>query len=263
MRTLQLIIALLLLAGSATAQKTITYYDRNNRKCKRKHAYSSLTATPENDGRYKVERRLVEQNIITMSSHVLDLDSMSYDGNYEYFNNNGTKNCIAYYSNNKHTGLWQFYYEDTEALWYTMNYEKWELNSYYKSGKLKRHEQHTDKDSLISGECYNEAGGTIPFTPFYVLPVCPYNIPQYLAKNIVYPSYSRAHNEEGREMIGFSVYEDGTIHEVYVKKHISKRLDKESLRVIKAMPPWKPGTKDGKPAKITFQQPISYKLEDR
>ncbi len=37
-------------------------------------------------------------------------------------------------------------------------------------------------------------------------------------------------------------------------------LDREALRIVKAMPKWIPGTQDGKPVPVKFQVPIGFRL---
>ena len=41
---------------------------------------------------------------------------------------------------------------------------------------------------------------------------------------------------------------------------VDKSLDKEAVRVVKAMPNWKPGMKDGVPVKVRYTIPINFKL---
>ena len=43
-------------------------------------------------------------------------------------------------------------------------------------------------------------------------------------------------------------------------KSSSDRLDAEALRVINAMPKWKPGEKDGKKVNVKMVLPIVFKL---
>jgi protein TonB len=38
-------------------------------------------------------------------------------------------------------------------------------------------------------------------------------------------------------------------------------LDKEAERVIRSMPKWSPGTQEGKPVRVKFTLPISFKLK--
>ena len=67
---------------------------------------------------------------------------------------------------------------------------------------------------------------------------------------------------EYRVFIQFVVEADGSVTEVEtVKPDPSKKdLNDEAIRVVKAMPKWKPGTQDGKPVRVRYTLPILFKL---
>jgi TonB family protein len=94
------------------------------------------------------------------------------------------------------------------------------------------------------------------------MPQPPYDLGKYLSENIQYPDNARENNIEGRVIIRFVVNEDGHISDCAIVKSVSGDCDTEALRVIKNMPPWKPGRQNGKEVKVYYNQPISFKLED-
>jgi protein TonB len=94
------------------------------------------------------------------------------------------------------------------------------------------------------------------------MPATDYSLSDYLSQNTHYPDSARWHNIEGRVIAKFVVNEDGTISNCTITKGVDPYCDAEALRVIKAMPKWKPGTQDGKPVKVYFTLPIVFKLED-
>ena len=94
------------------------------------------------------------------------------------------------------------------------------------------------------------------------MPVSPYSLGEYLSKNLHYPEKARKHNVEGRVIVKFVVGEDGSISDCTLVKGISKDCDKEALRVVRAMPPWKPGMNKGIPVKVYYNLPIVFKLTD-
>ena len=55
--------------------------------------------------------------------------------------------------------------------------------------------------------------------------------------------------------------EDGSIEDVAVAQPVSPDIDAEALRVVATMPKWKPGRQNGKPVKVMYTQPISFKLD--
>ncbi|MEI9921943.1 MAG: TonB family protein [Bacteroidota bacterium] len=84
---------------------------------------------------------------------------------------------------------------------------------------------------------------------------------KFIAKNTRYPSSARRMGQEGTVFISFVVNADGTITDVQPLKGIQADCDKEAIRVISAMPAWKPGKQNGKAVKVRFVVPIKYKLD--
>ena len=83
----------------------------------------------------------------------------------------------------------------------------------------------------------------------------------FVAKNVTYPKEAMEKEISGRVFVSFIVEKDGSVNEVNVKKGIGGGCDEEALRVVKAMPKWKPGKQDGKPVRVHFLLPITFKLQ--
>lgn len=98
--------------------------------------------------------------------------------------------------------------------------------------------------------------------PTEKIPEPGYDLKKYLAENVHYPDSAIAHNIEGRVIVKFVVYENGSISRCEVIKGIGKECNEEALRVVKAMPRWKPGIQHGKPVKVYFTLPVVFKLTD-
>lgn len=82
----------------------------------------------------------------------------------------------------------------------------------------------------------------------------------YLRKNLHYPEDARTAGLEGRVGIQFVVNEDGSISSAEVFQKTYAMLDAEALRVVKAMPKWRPGKQEGKAVKCYFTLPITFTL---
>lgn len=82
----------------------------------------------------------------------------------------------------------------------------------------------------------------------------------YLIDNLRYPEQAKKDGVEGMVVVLFTVAEDGSILNVEVSRGIGSGCDEEAIRVVKAMPKWKPAVKDGKPAAGQYALPISFKL---
>jgi len=82
----------------------------------------------------------------------------------------------------------------------------------------------------------------------------------YLKANVNYPAQCREAKIQGRVLINFVVQKDGSIKNVSVLKSVHPLLDAEALRVISAMPNWKPGMEHGTPVSVQYTVPVNFRL---
>ena len=83
----------------------------------------------------------------------------------------------------------------------------------------------------------------------------------FVAKNVQYPQEARDKGISGRVLVSFIVEKDGSIADVKVVKGIGGGCDEEAVRVVKAMPKWKPGKDKGKPVRVSYMMPFTFKLQ--
>jgi outer membrane biosynthesis protein TonB len=84
----------------------------------------------------------------------------------------------------------------------------------------------------------------------------------YLGNNVDYPSESIFLQEEGSAFLSFVVEVDGGITDVKVlNKDLPKLLQNEAIRVVKASPKWKPGSKNGEMVRSTKVVKINFILK--
>lgn len=83
---------------------------------------------------------------------------------------------------------------------------------------------------------------------------------KFLGKNMKYPAVARRMDIQGSVYVSFVIDKEGNISDPEVIKGISAECDKEAIRVVKMMPPWKPGKQNGKPVRCRFVLPIKFKL---
>ena len=84
---------------------------------------------------------------------------------------------------------------------------------------------------------------------------------EYVSKNINYPEAAMANMVTGVVEIQFAIDVDGQVKEIEIKKGINPILDREAYRLIKNSPKWIPGFVDGKPTKVYFRFPVSFKIK--
>ena len=84
---------------------------------------------------------------------------------------------------------------------------------------------------------------------------------KFVAENINYPQEAKDKEIAGRVFVSFVVEKDGSVDEVKVMRGIGGGCDEEVVRVVKAMPKWKPGKQDGKPVRVNYMMPFNFKLD--
>ena len=82
----------------------------------------------------------------------------------------------------------------------------------------------------------------------------------YLSKNVRYPAEAHAIGAQGRVIVSFTVKKDGSIADTKVERSVNPYLDKEAMRVIAAMPKWKPGKQRGEAVHVKFTVPVAFRL---
>ncbi len=85
---------------------------------------------------------------------------------------------------------------------------------------------------------------------------------QYLSSNIKYPEEAKKNGIQGRSFVTFIVEKDGRVSNVSLLRGFNDACDNEAMRVVKTMPAWNPGKQEGKPVRVQFNLPISFKLDN-
>ena len=83
----------------------------------------------------------------------------------------------------------------------------------------------------------------------------------FFMKNMKYPKDAMEDKQEGRVIAQFVVEKDGSISGSHIVKSVSPSLDAEALRIVNAMPNWTPGRQNGKPVRVKYTVPLSFKLK--
>lgn len=83
---------------------------------------------------------------------------------------------------------------------------------------------------------------------------------EYIAKNLRYPAKAHQAGIQGRVIASFIVEKDGSISKPGIMRSVNPDLDAEAIRVLSAMPKWKPGTQRGKEVRVRYTVPVNFKL---
>lgn len=84
---------------------------------------------------------------------------------------------------------------------------------------------------------------------------------KWIAQNLTYPAAAAENGIEGRVIVAFVVEADGSISDVRIARGVDPSLDREALSVVKRMPKWIPGTQGGKPIRVKYNVPVTFKLD--
>lgn len=138
---------------------------------------------------------------------------------------------------------------------------------------------------INTASSYGDEGGTadempdeeIPFAVIEDVPVFPgcegvaknkrlecfmEQMAKHIKRNQQYPERAMEDNIQGRVSVLFVIDKDGSITNVQARgPKGGELLEKEALRVISKLPKFKPGMQRGKPVKVKYSQPITFKLQ--
>ena len=84
---------------------------------------------------------------------------------------------------------------------------------------------------------------------------------KFLGENVHYPAEAEKAGIQGRVIATFVVEKDGSISQPTIVKSVDPLLDAEAIRVISAMPNWKPGKQNGKVVRVIYTGPLSFNLD--
>jgi|TARA_B100000767_G_scaffold89671_1_gene86180 protein TonB len=84
-------------------------------------------------------------------------------------------------------------------------------------------------------------------------------INKHIRKNFRYPDIAQEMGIQGRVYVSFIISKDGTIGNVRMRGP-DKNLEKEAERIIGKLPKMTPGRQRGRPVRVPFSIPITFKL---
>jgi TonB family protein len=83
----------------------------------------------------------------------------------------------------------------------------------------------------------------------------------FITKNINYPKIAKENAITGRVVLKFCINYLGNVEQVGILKTVDPSLDAEAIRVIKLLPPFKPGKQGGKPVNVWYNVPVVFALD--
>ncbi|MBR5107898.1 MAG: TonB family protein [Bacteroidales bacterium] len=86
---------------------------------------------------------------------------------------------------------------------------------------------------------------------------------KWVNENLKYPQAAKDAGVQGRVVLQFTVYPDGSVRDTKVLRGVNPDLDAEALRVISSSPDWTPGYVKGEPVKVTYTFPVIFQLSGK
>lgn len=83
---------------------------------------------------------------------------------------------------------------------------------------------------------------------------------EFIIQNITYPEKARQNSIQGTVYVSFIINKNGKVEKPEIVRGVSPELDAESIRVVEAMPDWKPGIQRGKPVSVRYTVPMNFVL---
>lgn len=84
----------------------------------------------------------------------------------------------------------------------------------------------------------------------------------FLKENLQYPKKEKEEHISGKCFLTFIIEKDGRLNQIKVLKGITggPGCDDEAIRVLKRMPAWTPGKKNGEVVRVQYNLPIKFSL---
>ena len=83
---------------------------------------------------------------------------------------------------------------------------------------------------------------------------------KHIRKNFRYPEIAQEMGVQGRVNVMFVIHKDGSIGGIRMRGP-DKNLEAEALRIINKLPNMTPGKQRGRPVKVPFSIPITFRLQ--
>ena len=83
---------------------------------------------------------------------------------------------------------------------------------------------------------------------------------KHIRKNFRYPEIAQEMGIQGRVYVNFIIAKDGQITNIRMRGP-DKNLEKEAQRIISKLPSMTPGKQRGRPVRVPFSIPITFRLQ--
>jgi len=109
----------------------------------------------------------------------------------------------------------------------------------------------------------NEADLTKPNITLPSYPLGEDSLNAFIKKNLQYPKEAKKNKTQGVVTLSFNVDSVGKVRDIKVFKSLGNGCDQEAIRILKLIPRWIPGTKEGNPVTMPYYINVEFKGEGK
>ncbi|MBC8004403.1 MAG: TonB family protein [Verrucomicrobia bacterium] len=84
---------------------------------------------------------------------------------------------------------------------------------------------------------------------------------KFIASSVKYPVAAQQKGAQGKVYVSFVVTKTGRVSNAKIARAVDPSLDKEAIRVVELLPPWKPGKQNGENVDVEYTVPINFVLQ--
>jgi TonB family protein len=183
----------------------------------------------------------------------------------DYYNN-GTLQMTGVYLDKEMTrkqGPFEWYYPNgklkTKAM-YMYGRPSDEAFEYYENGQIDAHTIFDNSGRQVEVKYYKPDGAPSIFTQAEY-PGGMAEMYRFIGANVKYSRSLRKRGVEGRVFVSFNISTEGKLYGVAILGAPHESMADEAVRVVKAMPDWKPAERDGVKVDSKYNLPINFQLD--
>lgn len=121
-------------------------------------------------------------------------------------------------------------------------------------------EEIQEQDSSGGGGRHGVANGslTVPIQRWPEFPGGEKALATFMQQNIRHQVLAKTKRVKGVVVVSFVVKRDGRVGDIRIIRSLSPEIDEECIRVVSAMPLWKPAISGGRPIEIVHNLPFTF-----
>ena len=242
-----------------------TYYLNGKLKNERNYPKWKMDTTYYNQGWGKINSNDLNLYYYRITLYNNIDPNRVLERNYYKSGNIESERSYYYYEKGLLDGITLEYYENEhlhKRIEYKNGKHEGKLSVYWYNGNTKRIDYYK-KDTLVTGMCFGPDGREISYSKYETYPEFPGGrgkLKEYLKKNVKYPKKALGTQIEGSVSVSFIINVNGKLSNIEITKSLGVEFDQETYRLIKEMPSWIPGYKEGEVQSYEYVLTFAFKI---